>query len=137
MDRFRSGSTQFMADCPPIHDPADIGRNVPRPEFACRPLRKRGSGGSHQGYAEQLILIRPKSQGAKKVPSGEPLKSTAKRSENRRIEGVRSRTCRYKLSATVAENSIEPRRDRWRAAMQEIADWLDKLGMSQYAQRFA
>ena len=37
----------------------------------------------------------------------------------------------------MAENSIEPRRDRWRAAMQEIADWLEKLGMSQYAQRFA
>src|SRR5215470_10821996 len=51
-------------------------------------------------------------------------------------EGVRSRTCRYKLSATVAEDSIEPRRNRWRAAMQEIADWLDKLGMSQYARRF-
>src|SRR5262249_56745674 len=46
-------------------------------------------------------------------------------------------TSRYKLSAIVAENSIGPRRNRWRAAMQEIADWLDKLGMSQYAQRFA
>src|SRR5262245_23040716 len=30
-----------------------------------------------------------------------------------------------------------PRRDRWWAAMQQIADWLKKLGMSEYAERFA
>src|SRR5215813_11409540 len=29
------------------------------------------------------------------------------------------------------------RRDRWWAAMQQIADWLKKLGMSEYAERFA
>src|SRR5215813_11878031 len=29
------------------------------------------------------------------------------------------------------------RRDRWWAAMQQIADWLEKLGMSEYAERFA
>src|SRR6516164_10019358 len=30
-----------------------------------------------------------------------------------------------------------PRRDRYWAGMQQIADWLEKLGMSEYAQRFA
>ena len=29
-----------------------------------------------------------------------------------------------------------PRRDRWWAAMQQIADWLKNLGMSEYAERF-
>src|SRR5215472_17020679 len=29
------------------------------------------------------------------------------------------------------------RRDRWWAAMQQIADWLKELGMSEYAERFA
>jgi class 3 adenylate cyclase len=28
------------------------------------------------------------------------------------------------------------RRDRWRVAMQQIADWLEKLGMSEYTDRF-
>jgi hypothetical protein len=28
-------------------------------------------------------------------------------------------------------------RSPWDAAMQQIADWLEKLGMSEYAQRFA
>jgi SAM domain (Sterile alpha motif) len=31
----------------------------------------------------------------------------------------------------------EDRRPKGRAAMQQVADWLEKLGLGQYAQRFA
>jgi SAM domain (Sterile alpha motif) len=32
---------------------------------------------------------------------------------------------------------MEQRKVRWEAAMQQIADWLEMLGMSEYAERFA
>src|SRR5215472_4285185 len=53
------------------------------------------------------------------------------------VRGVVSRIDWYRLAIAVVENSVMPRRDRWWAAMQQIADWLKKLGMSEYAQRFA
>ena len=53
------------------------------------------------------------------------------------VRGVLSRIDWYRLAVAVVENSVMPRRDRWRAAMQQIADWLKKLGMSEYAERFA
>jgi len=58
-----------------LNNPADNGRDVPRPEFARGPLRKRVR------LAPTRVMFRPKSQGAKNVPSGEPLKSNAKRAE--------------------------------------------------------
>src|SRR5215472_11348235 len=51
--------------------------------------------------------------------------------------GVVSRIDWYRLAISVVENSFMPRRDRWWAAMQQIADWLKKLGMSEHAERFA
>ena len=53
------------------------------------------------------------------------------------VRGVVSRIDWYRLAVAVVENSVMPRRDRWCAAMQQIADWLKKLGMSEYAQLFA
>jgi hypothetical protein len=35
------------------------------------------------------------------------------------------------------KNSFTSRRDHWRAAVQQIEDWLKKLCMSEYARRFA
>jgi len=46
------------------------------------------------------------------------------------------RTYRCKLSVPVVENSVRSRRIAV-TAMQQIADWLKKLGMSEYAERFA
>jgi len=53
------------------------------------------------------------------------------------VSGVVSRIEWYRLAVAVVENSVMPRRDRWWAAMQQIADWLKELGMSEYAERFA
>src|SRR5215468_4802644 len=53
------------------------------------------------------------------------------------VRGVVSRIKWYRLAVAVVENSVMPRRDRWWAAMQQVADWLKKLGMSEYAERFA
>src|SRR6516165_10596932 len=53
------------------------------------------------------------------------------------VRGVVSRIEWYRLAVAVVENSVMPRRDRWGAAMQQIADWHKKLGMSEYAERFA
>jgi class 3 adenylate cyclase len=53
------------------------------------------------------------------------------------VRGVVSRIEWYRLAVAVVENSVVPRRDRWWAAMQQIADWLKELGMSEYAERFA
>ena len=53
------------------------------------------------------------------------------------VRGVVSRIDWYRLAVAVVENSVMPRLDRWWAAMQQIADWLKELGMSEYAERFA
>src|SRR6516162_7777463 len=53
------------------------------------------------------------------------------------VRGVVSRIEWYRLAVAVVENSVMPRRDRWWAAMQQIADWLKELGMSEYAEKFA
>jgi hypothetical protein len=45
-------------------------------------------------------------------------------------------TYRCKLFVAVVEDSVRPDRTLV-AAMQQIADWLKKLGMSEYSQRFA
>jgi SAM domain (Sterile alpha motif)/Adenylate and Guanylate cyclase catalytic domain len=51
--------------------------------------------------------------------------------------GVVSRIEWYRLAVAVVENSVMPRRDRWWADVQQIADWLKELGMSEYTERFA
>ena len=53
------------------------------------------------------------------------------------VRGVVSRIEWYRLAVAVVENSVMPRRDRWWAAMQQMADWLKDLGMPEYAERFA
>src|SRR5215472_15336797 len=55
-----------------------------------------------------------------------------------RLRGVLSGTDYwYRLSVAVVESSVLPRRDHWWTATQQIADWLKKLGMSEYTERFA
>ena len=49
---------------------------------------------------------------------------------------VISQAYRCKLSVPVVENSVGSRRIAV-TDMQQIADWLKKLGMSEYAERFA
>jgi SAM domain (Sterile alpha motif) len=51
------------------------------------------------------------------------------------ISDVLRRTFRCKLSVAVVENSSGHDRTLV-AAMQQIADWLKKLGMSEYTDRF-
>ena len=53
------------------------------------------------------------------------------------VRGVVSQIEWCRLAVAVVENSVMPRRDRWWAAMQQIADWLEELGMSEYAECFA
>src|SRR6516164_4882142 len=53
------------------------------------------------------------------------------------FRGVVSPIDWYRLAVAVVENSVVSRRDCWWAAMQQIADWLKELGMSEYAERFA
>jgi class 3 adenylate cyclase len=53
------------------------------------------------------------------------------------VRGVVSPIEWYRLALAVVENSVMPRPDRWWAAMQQIADWLKELGMSEYTERFA
>src|SRR5579864_6529015 len=47
------------------------------------------------------------------------------------------RTDRHNVSSPWSKNSAGRNDGRWNAAMQQIADWLEKLGLGQYAQRFA
>src|ERR1700744_1801057 len=47
------------------------------------------------------------------------------------------RSDRHNVSSPWSENSAGRNDGRWNAAMQQIADWLEKLGLGQYAQRFA
>jgi class 3 adenylate cyclase len=51
-------------------------------------------------------------------------------------EDVLSRTYRYKLSIAAAENAVR-HVETVGGLMQQIADWLKKLGMAQYAQVFS
>jgi SAM domain (Sterile alpha motif) len=51
------------------------------------------------------------------------------------LRDVLSRTYRCKLFVAVVENSVKPRRTLV-AAMEQIEDWLKKLGMSEYTQHF-
>src|SRR6185437_16541139 len=45
---------------------------------------------------------------------------------------------RHNVSSRSPKKFGWPQRNgRWKAAMQQIADWLEKLGLEQYAQRFA
>jgi uncharacterized protein YjiS (DUF1127 family) len=81
-------------------------------------------------------LIRSNRREPKKVHSGESLKSAAKPAEIAVWEachpghvGINSPLLWLKTRSSHDEIVG--------AAMQEIADWLEKLGMSQYAQRFA
>ena len=63
------------------------------------------------------------------------LKSGA-RTEGRRIRDVPSRAYGVNYLVPSSETLKRRRGGRW-PAMQQIADWLKKLGMSEYAERFA
>ena len=68
---------------------------------------------------------------------GEPLKSAGETAKSADIRGVLPRPYWCKLCVAVVGSSVVPRRAPLVTAMQQIADWLKKLGMSEYAERFA